>query len=51
MTKRMIIMLIAVAVVLGGVFGFQVFKANIIKKVMASFANPPQTVSTVTAGY
>jgi membrane fusion protein (multidrug efflux system) len=51
MAKRMIIMLIAVAVVLGGVFGFQVFKANIIKKVMASFANPPQTVSTVTAGY
>ena len=51
MAKRMIIMLIAVAVVLGGVFGFQVFKANIIKHVMASFANPPQTVSTVTAGY
>jgi membrane fusion protein, multidrug efflux system len=51
MAKRMIIMLIAVAVVLGGVFGFQVFKANIIKKVMASLANPPQTVSTVTAGY
>jgi len=51
MTKRMIIMLIAVAVVLGGVFGFQVFKANIIKHVMASLANPPQTVSTVTAGY
>jgi membrane fusion protein (multidrug efflux system) len=51
MAKRMIIMLIAVAVVLGGVFGFQLFKANIIKKVMASLANPPQTVSTVTAGY
>jgi membrane fusion protein, multidrug efflux system len=51
MIKRMVIMLIAVAVVLGGVFGFQVFKANIIKKVMASLANPPQTVSTVTAGY
>ncbi len=51
MVKRMIIMLIAVAIVLGGVFGFQVFKAHIIKQVMASFANPPQTVSTVTAGY
>jgi len=51
MAKRMIIMLIAVAVVLGGVFGFQVFKANIIRHVMASLANPPQTVSTVTAGY
>ncbi len=51
MVKRMIIMLIAVAVVLGGVFGFQMFKANMIRKVMASLANPPQTVSTVTAGY
>ncbi|HVC59931.1 MAG TPA: efflux RND transporter periplasmic adaptor subunit [Acetobacteraceae bacterium] len=51
MTKRMIIMLIAVAVVLGGVFGFQMFKARIIKHVMASLANPPQTVSTVTVGY
>jgi membrane fusion protein (multidrug efflux system) len=51
MIKRMILMLIAVALVLGGIFGFQVFKANIIKKVMASFANPPQTVSTVKAGY
>jgi membrane fusion protein, multidrug efflux system len=51
MVKRMIIMLIAVAVVLGGVFGFQVFKAHIIKKVMASLSNPPQTVSTIKAGY
>jgi len=51
MAKRMIIMLIAVTVVLGLVFGFQVFKAHIIKKVMASLANPPQTVSTVVAGY
>ena len=36
---------------LGGVFGFQVFKASMIKKVMASLANPPQTVSALTAGY
>jgi membrane fusion protein, multidrug efflux system len=50
MIKRMIIMLIAVAVVLGGFFAFQNFKANIIKQVMAKLANPPQTVSTVTAG-
>jgi membrane fusion protein, multidrug efflux system len=51
MIRRMIIMLLAVGVVLGGVFGFQLFKANIIKKVMASLSNPPQTVSTVTAAY
>ena len=50
MIKRMIIMLIAVGVVLGGFFAFQNFKAHIIKQVMASLANPPQTVSTVTAG-
>ncbi|HUB49976.1 MAG TPA: efflux RND transporter periplasmic adaptor subunit [Acetobacteraceae bacterium] len=50
MAKRMIIMLIAAAIVLGGVFGFQVFKAHMIKQVMAKFANPPQTVSTITAG-
>jgi membrane fusion protein, multidrug efflux system len=51
MAKRMIIMLISVTVVLGLVFGFQVFKAHIIKKVMASLANPPQTVSTIVADY
>jgi membrane fusion protein, multidrug efflux system len=50
MIKRMIVMLIAVGVVLGAFFGFQAFKASIIKKVMAALANPPQTVSTVTAG-
>jgi membrane fusion protein (multidrug efflux system) len=51
MAKRMIIMLMAVGLVLGGVVGFQTLKARIIKRVMESFANPPQTVSTVTAGY
>ncbi len=50
MIKRMIIMLIAVGVVLGGFFAFQNFKAHIIEQVMASMANPPQTVATVTAG-
>ena len=51
MAKRMIIMLVAVAIVLGLVFGFQAFKTHMIKQVMAGFANPPQTVSTITAGY
>src|SRR5215468_742489 len=49
MIKRMVIMLILVAVVFGGIFGFQAFKAKMIEKAMASFANPPQTVSTTTA--
>jgi membrane fusion protein, multidrug efflux system len=49
MTKRMVIMLIAVAVVLGGVFGFGAFRGIMIKKFMASQGAPPQTVSTIKA--
>ena len=45
MIKRMVIMLIAVVVVLGGIFGFEVFKAVMIKKFMAAHELPPQTVS------
>ena len=49
MTKRMIIMLILVGVVLFGIFGFQAFKGAMIKKYMASMGNVPQTVTTTTA--
>ncbi len=49
MTKRMVFMLIAVGVVLGGVFGFQAFKNAMIKKFMSAMAAPPQTVSTAMA--
>jgi membrane fusion protein (multidrug efflux system) len=45
MTKRMIIMLVAVGVVFAAIFGFQMFKATMIKKFMAGMASPPQTVS------
>jgi membrane fusion protein, multidrug efflux system len=51
MIKRMVIMLIAVGVVLGGVFGFQAFKAAMIKKFMSSMSAPPQTVSVAKAEY
>ncbi len=51
MTKRMVIMLIAVAIVFGGVFGFQAFKASMIKKFMAAMSSPPQTVSAAKASY
>ncbi len=51
MIKRMIIMLLAVAVVFGGIFGFQAFKAAMIKKFMSSMGQPPQTVSATRAGY
>jgi membrane fusion protein, multidrug efflux system len=50
MIKRMVIMLVAVAVVFGGIFGFQAFKAVMIKKFITALSNPPQTVSAATAG-
>ena len=49
MTKRMTIMLIAVGLVFGGVFGFQFFMKTMIKKFMTAMPQPPQTVSTVMA--
>jgi membrane fusion protein, multidrug efflux system len=49
MTKRMVIMLVAVAIVFGGIFGFQAFKAAMIKKFMSAMGSPPQTVSTTKA--
>jgi membrane fusion protein (multidrug efflux system) len=51
MKKRMVIMLVAVAIVLGGVFGFQAFKAAMIRNFMSAMASPPQTVSAAKAGY
>jgi membrane fusion protein, multidrug efflux system len=50
LARRMIIMLIAVAVVFGGVFGFIAFRNHMIAKFMASRGIPPQTVSTTVAG-
>jgi membrane fusion protein, multidrug efflux system len=49
MAPRMIIMLIAVGLLFGGIFGWQAVKAHFIKQFFASQANPPQTVSTATA--
>ena len=49
MIKRMIIMLVAVAVVLGAVFGFQAFKGVMTGKAMAGMATMPVTVATMTA--
>jgi len=50
MTKRMLTMLIVVSLVLGAVFGFIEFKGRMIKQFMAAQGEPPQTVSTMTAG-
>ena len=49
MTKRMVIMLIGVAVVLGAVFGYGTFYNRMVAKFMASRGIPPQTVSTIKA--
>ena len=50
MAKRMIIMLVLVAVVLGLIFGFEAFRAKMIKQFLAGLGNPPQTVATGVAG-
>ena len=49
MIRRLVIMLIATGLVLGGVFAFQAFKTKMIEQAMAALANPPQTVSTTVA--
>ncbi|MCI4678706.1 efflux RND transporter periplasmic adaptor subunit [Rhodoblastus acidophilus] len=49
MIKRMVIMLAAVAVVFGLIFGFLSFKRRMIAGAIAAMKNPAQTVSTTTA--
>ena len=49
MIKRMILMLLAVTVVLGAVFGYKAFVGTMIKKYMASMSSPTQTVSSIKA--
>src|SRR5256886_4409113 len=46
MTKRMIIMLAAVGVLLGGLFGFKAFLGGAIRKSISAKGSPPQTVAT-----
>ncbi|MBG0809152.1 efflux RND transporter periplasmic adaptor subunit [Methylosinus sp. H3A] len=51
MAKPMAIMLAIVALVFGGLYGFNAFRNVMIKGFLASMANPPQTVSVTTAGF
>lgn len=51
MTKRMVIMLICVGLLLAALVGFNQFRSYMIGKFMASNAAPPSTVSAVVAGY
>ncbi len=49
MIKPLVIMLLAVAVVLGGIFGWQAFIGVKTKEFMSAAASAPQTISTATA--
>jgi membrane fusion protein, multidrug efflux system len=49
MTKRMLIMLIAVGLVFGGIFGYKAFMAQMMNKAMAGRQAPPVTVSAIRA--
>ena len=51
MAKRMIIMLICVGILLGALVGFNLFRAHMIQKFMASNAAPPATVTAAIASY
>jgi len=49
MVKPLVILLLTVAVVIGGIFGWQHFIGNMTKKYMGAMATAPQTVSTTIA--
>jgi len=51
MTKRMLIMLAAVGILFGGIFGYKAFKAHMMNKYMAAGQVPPVAVTTVRAEY
>jgi membrane fusion protein (multidrug efflux system) len=51
MTKRMLIMLVAVGLLFGGIFGYNAHKTSMMKKSMAAFKAPPVIVSATTAEY
>ena len=49
MTKPLIILFVAAALVLGGIFGWQLFIGRMMQKYMSAAALAPQTVSTAAA--
>ena len=51
MTKRMLIMVVAVGIVLGGLVGFNWFKGYMMQKYMGSQQQPAATVSAMKADY
>ncbi|MCL5024213.1 MAG: efflux RND transporter periplasmic adaptor subunit [Nitrospirae bacterium] len=51
MIKRMVIMLVAMGLLFGGIFGYHALKSRMMKKSMASMQAPPVTVSATKAEY
>lgn len=51
MKKRMFIMLVSVATVFGAIYGFQVFKATMMKKWLSGNGLPPATVTAMAAHF
>jgi membrane fusion protein, multidrug efflux system len=51
LTKRMIVMLICIGLLLAALVGFNVFKRIMVAKFMAGNTAPPATVTAVRAGY
>lgn len=49
--RRLLLVLIPLAVLLALLVGFNLFKQHMIREVMARNASPPQTVTTITAAY
>lgn len=49
--RRMVIMLACVALLFGAVFGFEAFRAHMIRKYMASAPPPPVAVSAIRAAF
>lgn len=51
MTRKMVIMLVAVGILFGGIFGYKAFTAQMMKKYMAAGGMPPVTVTALRAAY
>jgi membrane fusion protein (multidrug efflux system) len=51
MIKRMAIMLLAVGLLVGAIFGYHAYNSRMMKKSMASFQPPPVTVTAMKAEY
>jgi len=49
MVKRMIIMLVGLGAVFGALFGFQIFKDRLVKKVLGDYLSAPVTISATPA--